>query len=623
MNEMAKQRENAGTGSLAAKIDRAIAALRDPSVDNSSSGARLDSLRERLLHSRLHLAVLGQFKRGKSTFINALLGAPLLPVAVVPLTALPIFISWRPAACIRVQFSDGRRAEELSADDPGIVRQFLFRFVAEEANPENRLRVDRIDLFYPAPILKDGTVLIDTPGVGSTFRHNTETALEVLPECDAVLFVVSADPPITETELEYLRRVESKSAKIIFVLNKIDYLRPEERDRMADYLRGTLEKHGLWVNGGAIFSVSARDGLEAKVKVDLTEWERSGMGDVETYLARQLTAEKTAVLERAIRSKTLDVLSQAATEVSLRIRTLELPLEDLTSKAQAFENALRSIEERHRTTRDLLAGDQRRLREDLERRIGSLRNEVSAKLAEVVDDDIAAGSAIRGEPVQRAIAAAMERMFEAARGKFANTFAGTVNSALLTHQRRIDGVIDIVRQAAAEIFDVPFRQGLESESFELGEGPYWVTRKIETGLLPDPNRLIDRFLTKDLRARRRRLRLIAGANELIVRNAENLRWAIVRGIDETFRRAGHTFEERLHDAIATTRAVIQQALARRQNHSVAIGSDLNRLNCAKRKLAKLQEELAEGADDLVESGPFEIHLPSVPAHLIEPEPGRC
>jgi hypothetical protein len=139
MNEMTKQHEKARPPSLAAKLDRVLAALRDPVVDNSSLAARLDSLRERLRHSRLHLAVLGQFKRGKSTFINALIGAPLLPVAVVPLTAVPIFISWRPGASVRVRFTSDRRPEDLSAENADAIREFLFGFVAEEADEINWL----------------------------------------------------------------------------------------------------------------------------------------------------------------------------------------------------------------------------------------------------------------------------------------------------------------------------------------------------------------------------------------------------------------------------------------------------------------------------------------------------
>jgi hypothetical protein len=172
---------------LSAYLDHAAATLRDAATENASLIDRFDSLRERLRHRQLQLAVLGQFKRGKSTFINALLGAPLLPMAVVPLTAVPIFISWRSSPSVCVRFADGRPAQELSADNPDAIREFLFRFVAEEANPKNTLRVDRVEVFYPAPVLADNTVLIDTPGVGSTFRHNTEAALQVLAECDAAV----------------------------------------------------------------------------------------------------------------------------------------------------------------------------------------------------------------------------------------------------------------------------------------------------------------------------------------------------------------------------------------------------------------------------------------------------
>jgi GTPase Era involved in 16S rRNA processing len=623
MSEMTRKGDDVALRSLAATLNRASAALRDPAADNTSLAARLDSLGERLRHKHLHLAVLGQFKRGKSTFINALLGAALLPVAVVPLTAVPIFISWRPSASVRVRFRGDHVREEFSADDPRAIREFLFGFVAEEANPENHLGVERVDLFYPAPILADGTVLIDTPGVGSTLRHNTEAALRVLPECDAVLFIVSADPPITETELEYLRRFDSKAAKIVFVLNKIDYLRAEERSHVADFLRDALDKHGLWSQDTAIFSVSARTGLEAKETDDAAKWRQSGMAGVETYLGRELAAEKIAVLERAIRSKALDVLSHATAEVALRVRTMEMPLDDLASKAKAFEEALRSIEERHRITRDLLAGDQRRLREDLERRIGSLRSEVSLELAVVIDNEIRADVDLHGEVAQQKLAVAMERTFEAARSELAQVFAGAIDSLLSTRERRIDDLIDSVRQTASEIFDVPFRERFESESFAFGEEPYWVTGNVETGLVPDPSRLIDRFLTKNLRARRLRARVIARANELIVRNAENLRWAILRGIDETFRRAGLAFEQRLDDAIATTRGVIRQALTRRRDQAAAVDSELKRLDGAKRTLAKLQEELAAETDYFVGSSPLAVHVASVPTHLIEPEPGHC
>jgi GTP-binding protein EngB required for normal cell division len=316
---------------------------------NASLIARFDLLRERLRHSQLQLAVLGQFKRGKSTFINALLGAPLLPMAVVPLTAVPVFISSHSSASARVRFADDRPAEEFSSDDPDAIREVLFRFVAEEANPKNRLRIDRVDVFYPAPVLAGGTVLIDTPGVGSTFRHNTEAAIRVLAECDAAVFVVSPDPPITETELDYLRYLSSKVAKILFVMNKADYMRVEERARLVNFLSDALKQNGLWSSDSIIFSVSARDGLNGKRLGDWNEIDSSGLGAIEGYLRQYLAAEKTETLTRAISRKAEGILAEAAAELALRMKTLEMPLSEWSSKSQLFEQALGSIEGQRRT----------------------------------------------------------------------------------------------------------------------------------------------------------------------------------------------------------------------------------------------------------------------------------
>jgi len=155
----------------------------------------------RCFNPSIHLAVLGQFKRGKSTFVNALLGEELLPTAIVPLTAIPTFIEHADRLQATIIFTDHRHNE---------ICQPLARFVTESANPENKLGVSQVDVYYPSDLLKNGLVLIDTPGIGSTFRHNTVATLNFLPQCDAAVFVVSADPPPTEVEIEFLRQVQGK-----------------------------------------------------------------------------------------------------------------------------------------------------------------------------------------------------------------------------------------------------------------------------------------------------------------------------------------------------------------------------------------------------------------------------
>jgi dynamin family protein len=129
---------------------------------------------------------------------------------VVPVTALPIFVAYGVTAALQIHYRDDRPHEELCADQGGDLRARLFAVAAEAANPRNRLGVARIEVFFPSPILAGGTVFVDTPGIGSTHQHNTETAFRLLPECDAGLFVLSADPPITEAELSYLAEVRKQ-----------------------------------------------------------------------------------------------------------------------------------------------------------------------------------------------------------------------------------------------------------------------------------------------------------------------------------------------------------------------------------------------------------------------------
>jgi len=577
---------------LAALLGRIEPALGSGVGSESPLVARLRLLRRRLEHEHLQIAVLGQFKRGKSTVINALLGVAALPTGVIPLTAMATFIAWRREPLVIVRFKDNAPSREFAVHAADEIRDVLFRFVAEEANPENRLGVERVELYYPADILADGTVIIDTPGVGSTLRHNTEAAWRVMPECDAAFFVVSADPPITEVELEYLRSLKSKTARVFFILNKADYLRPDEQRSVVEFLRKVLAEKSLIGADEQVFCISARDGLAAKQSGNGGALQASGIAALETHLVRELADEKIRWLKDAVRSKAADILSQASAELELRMRALNMPIDELRAKSDAFRDALRCIEEQRRITGDLLGGEHRRLRQALESRIGELRREVAARIVRVVDASLmGAVSTAWDETTRRALSAAMQDEFEAARAPLVAAFAAQAAAALLACQNRVDALVDGVQRTAAQIFDVPLGPVSEPESFALGEDPYWVTESTSATLIPDPSRLIDPLLPVRLRRARLRARIIRQADELIVRNAENLRWAILRGLDETFRKATARFEERLDETIKATRDVIEDAVARRRDRSFAVKAELDRLTSAAASLTALGEEI--------------------------------
>ena len=147
------------------------------------------------------------------------------------------------------------------------------------------------------------------------------------------------------------------------------------------------------------------------------------------------------------------------------------------------------------------------------------------------------------------------------------------------------------------------RRTSRTSSFRLEQEPYWVTESITSTAMPDSSWVIDHLLPAAFRWARLRARAARRTEELILRNAENLRWAILRGLDETFRRATSRFEERLDDATRATRGVIEDALARRRDKSFSVEPELGRLEQAIAVLAAARDELADESGSVVRCRP--------------------
>jgi hypothetical protein len=116
--------------------------------------AELVALADRLQEGRFYVACVGQFKRGKSTLLNALLGACVLPVGVTPVTAVVTVVRYGPAPGARVRMHGTWTDIPLDA---------LAEFVAEERNPENAKQVEAVEVFAPSRLLETGMCLVDTP----------------------------------------------------------------------------------------------------------------------------------------------------------------------------------------------------------------------------------------------------------------------------------------------------------------------------------------------------------------------------------------------------------------------------------------------------------------------------
>jgi signal recognition particle receptor subunit beta len=180
----------------------------------------------------LDLAVLGQFKTGKSSFINGLVNKALLPVGSVPVTSVITRICSGPEEKAAVAFMDGA-VREIGMNE-------LQSYVSEAENPGNRKGVLRVDVETPALSDMGAIRLVDTPGTGSVWKHNTETTRDWFPETGGVLFVISAEKPVSESELDLLKEVSLYTPEIFIVLTKTDLFRPEQVNETEAFTAGVI-----------------------------------------------------------------------------------------------------------------------------------------------------------------------------------------------------------------------------------------------------------------------------------------------------------------------------------------------------------------------------------------------
>jgi ribosome biogenesis GTPase A len=237
-------------------IDGAWRLLRLASLGEALGSNRVaEEARElatRVTEGRFFVACIAQFKRGKSTLINALIGEPILPVGFIPVTAVPTVVRFGEQRGARVRASDGSWREIDVAD--------LKEYVSEERNPQNAKGIGGVEVFVPSPLLARGMCLVDTPGLGSVFMGNSEATRAFIPHVDAALIIVGADPPLAGQELELAEAVARQVQNLILVLNKADRASEEEKSAAIEFTRRVLEER-LHRPVEKVFEVSATERL--------------------------------------------------------------------------------------------------------------------------------------------------------------------------------------------------------------------------------------------------------------------------------------------------------------------------------------------------------------------------
>jgi GTP-binding protein EngB required for normal cell division len=182
----------------------------------------------------IDVAVMGQFKAGKSSFLNSLLGQNVLPVGAIPVTTAITRLQYGDRERALIRHFDGRVTEAALTD--------IDQFTSEAKNPGNEKNVAIVDIELPSMRKFSCLRLVDTPGLGSVYKYHQATSEDWLPAVGTALLAVSSDRPLSEDDLELIRELTSHTPNIILLLTKADILSPEQQKEVISFFQETLER---------------------------------------------------------------------------------------------------------------------------------------------------------------------------------------------------------------------------------------------------------------------------------------------------------------------------------------------------------------------------------------------
>ncbi len=205
-------------------------------LDLEDTRKSIVDLRTKMAKDSFNIAVIGEFKRGKSTLINGLLGERVLPADPLPCTATLNRIKYDVPPRALIKPKDGEEKEVSVEELEGYVTKF------GDAHENIREAV----VYYPLAYCKNRVDIIDTPGLNDD-ETMTDVTLSVIPKADLSIFVIMALSPFSQYEKDFLENklMTSDIGKIVFAVTKMDLVDEEDRDRVLQYVREEIKEHIL------------------------------------------------------------------------------------------------------------------------------------------------------------------------------------------------------------------------------------------------------------------------------------------------------------------------------------------------------------------------------------------
>ncbi len=362
-------------------------------LGNGEDDLRVYDLVESLKSDKLTVAIVGEFSRGKTELINAIFFADykrrLLPADAGRTTMCPTEIEYDPQLppCIRLLPIESRQGTQtiaelkrspnywttlpLELEAPTKTAQALSEIVKTQTvtiaeaqalglyDPDSAASGPKVQVplwrhavvNYPHPLLKQGLVILDTPGLNS-LGSEPELTMSMLPAAHVVLFVLAADTGVTKSDLAvWLEHVcvakGDKSEGRLVVLNKIDVLWDELRGQPA--VEASISRQAqetaaaLKISKNQVFPLSAQKGLLAKIKEDAALLARSGLSELERKLSEETIPAKQELIRRKVVQEIGAIVQRTAATVETRLEGVKAELNELRALSGKNQSVIESL----------------------------------------------------------------------------------------------------------------------------------------------------------------------------------------------------------------------------------------------------------------------------------------
>lgn len=575
-------------------IDKAIAVCEKLPNEYAPQKSIIEDCKNRLGHGALHCAIMGMFKRGKSSFVNTLLGMDILPTSVIPVTSIPTTIKFGTNLSCTIRFFN-RKPDLVVHDSVRKINTLLQEYVAEESNPVNKMCVEEAVVQCPNALLENGTLLIDTPGFGSTHVHNTKTTVDLLKKCDAVLFLLSSDPPFTQTEVEFLKEVRKSIPRIFFILNKIDLLTVDELNKIDIFIKGILVNNLGFPAETKVFRVSAKMGQSL---VDEPEnnpaWRLSGITAIKTEILDFMVKEKYFTLSQTLIEKLKGALADVIARLDAEYRDCMGPVIDAKKEHEWIVHHSGSIQKKIEKERQLIDVEIRAFHEFVDKTIDQRKSAILQK-AQGSLKSILATVPLRKSTLAKTIRIVFEHhcdeMFNHLFLQVADAVNKPLKKAIGLHVNEFQRLLEEIRKSVPSVSLVAEELGVIGEGVEICPDPGWRLEGVAIAFDQIRIPYCGLFASKQAILKRYEDCFAMAIAEIINRNIMRLSLFVKELINNSCKRFKKSLDERCNDLLSSLHDVLLEKKASMENFEAAIKPHSQQLEAQKVKVREILKML--------------------------------